>query len=84
MNTLLVTVYQCAWESISVIYANIFQENKLFAREYEDISSELPLDKQKLFFQKLKVQPLTEEETTIVNSPQFIKLKEIQTKENYQ
>ena len=67
-----------------VVYANIFQNNKLFAREYEDISSELSQEKQKLFFQKIKVQPLTEEEIAVVESPQFIELKEIQTRARYQ
>lgn len=67
-----------------VVYANVFQSNKLFAREYEDISSELSREKQQLFFQKIKVQPLTEEEISVVNSPQFIELKEIQTRERYQ
>lgn len=66
-----------------VVYANIFQNNKLFAREYEDISSELSQEKQQLFFQKIKVQPLTDEEIAVVKSPQFIKLKEIQTSEKY-
>ena len=67
-----------------VVYANIFQKNKLFAREYEDISSELSQEKQQLFSQKIKVQPLTKEEIAIVKSPQFKKLKEIQTRERYQ
>ena len=67
-----------------VVYANIFQNNKLFAREYEDISSELSQEKQQLFFQKIKIQPLTEAEIAVVKSPQFIELKEIQTRERYQ
>ncbi len=67
-----------------VVYANIFQNNKLFAREYEDISSELSQEKQQLFLQKIKVQPLTEEEIAVVKSPQFVELKKIQTKEKYQ
>ena len=66
-----------------VIYANIFQNNKLFAREYEDISGELSQDKQNLFSQKIKVQPLNEEEIATIKSPQFAKLKEMQTKEKY-
>ena len=58
-----------------VVYANVFQNNKLFAREYEDISSELSEDKQKLYFQKIKVQPLSDEEIVIINSPDFIEEK---------
>ena len=67
-----------------VVYANIFQNNKLFAREYEDISSELSPEKQEQFLQTIKVQPLNEEEIAIVTSPKFIEEKELQTKEKYQ
>lgn len=66
-----------------VVYANIFQNNKLFAREYEDISSELTQEKQQLFSQTLKVQPLSQEEILIVNSPEFINKKQLKTKEKY-
>ena len=58
-----------------VVYANVFQNNKLFAREYEDISSELSEDKQELYFQKIKVQPLSDEEIVTINSPDFIEEK---------
>ena len=55
-----------------VIYSNIFQDYKMFAREYEDISSELEIDKQIEFNQVLRVQPLTLEEIDIVNGSDFI------------
>ena len=58
-----------------VVYANIFQENKLFCREYEDISGELSDEKKETFNQTIKVQPLTEEEITIINAPEFIQSK---------
>lgn len=58
-----------------VIYSNIFQENSLFTREYEDISSNLTIEKQRLYKQKIKVQPLTKDEIIIVNSEKFIKEK---------
>ena len=67
-----------------VIYENIFQENKIFAREYEDISGELSQEKQIEFGQKLKVQPLTEDEVAIIKSEEYIYLKEQQTKEKFQ
>ena len=67
-----------------VVYANIFQNNKLFTREYEDISGELSPEKQQQFSQTIKVQPLTEEEIAIVTSPKFIEAKEIQTNMKYQ
>ena len=58
-----------------VIYSNIFQENKFFAREYEDISAELSLEKMKLYNQKIKVQPLTEDEVQLVFNCDFISEK---------
>jgi len=59
-----------------VVYANIFQNNKLFAREYEDISAELTLEKQKEFAQKIKVQPLTDDEIAVVNLSKYVELKQ--------
>ena len=58
-----------------VVYSNIFQDNKLFCREYEDISGELSDEKKKKFNQTIKVQPLTDEEISIVNSEEFIENK---------
>ena len=67
-----------------VVYANIFQNNKLFAREYDDISGELSPEKQQQFNQVLKVQPLNSEEILTVSSPNFVELKKIQTREKFQ
>lgn len=58
-----------------VVYSNIFQDNKLFCREYEDISSELNDEKRLMFNQNIRVQPLTLEEIDLVNSEEFIKNK---------
>lgn len=66
-----------------VIYSNIFQDNKMFAREYEDISSELSIDKQLEYNQILKVQPLTLEEIDIVNDDTFINEKNQLMKNKY-
>lgn len=44
-----------------VVYKNIRQE-KIFARELEDLLAELPLEKQQEFGQKHRVEILTEEE----------------------
>ena len=38
-----------------IVYSNIFQENKIFAREYSDISGELSKEKQEIYNQKIKV-----------------------------
>ena len=58
-----------------VVYANIFQDNKLFCREYEDISGKLSEEKKEMFNQTIKVQPLTNKEIDLVNSEEFIKEK---------
>lgn len=58
-----------------VVYSNIFQDNKLFCREYEDISSELSDEKKKMFNQTLRVEPLTEEEIKTIENNSFIENK---------
>lgn len=58
-----------------IVYSNIFQDNKLFCREYEDISGELSNDKKEVFNQIIKVQPLTFEEIAVINSTDFIEKK---------
>lgn len=58
-----------------VVYQNIFQENKFFAREESDISSELSSEKQGTFHQVHKVEPLTDEEISVVCSDEFKKMK---------
>ena len=59
-----------------VVYSNTFQDNKLFCREYEDISGKLSDEKKALFNQTIKVQPLTDEEIVIINSAEFIEKKD--------
>ena len=58
-----------------VVYSNIFQDGKMFAREYEDISSELSDEKKDSFHQTLKVQPLTDEEVAFIGNPEFVEKK---------
>ena len=58
-----------------VVYSNIFQDNKLFTREYEDISGKLSKEKQEMFNQELKVQPLTDEEIETIKDEDFIEQK---------
>ena len=48
-----------------VVYKNIFQ-NKIFARELEDLIEELPIEKQELYGQKYRVEKLTKEEIEVV------------------
>lgn len=58
-----------------IVYSNIFQDNKLFCREYEDISGKLSEEKKEQFNQMIKVQPLTDEEISIISSEEFIQNK---------
>ena len=58
-----------------VVYSNIFQEGKLFCREYEDISSELSDDKKAMYNQEIRVQPITSEEESIISEDDFIENK---------
>lgn len=67
-----------------VVYSNIFQDNKLFAREYEDISKELDEEKKNLYNQNIKVEPLTEEEIKIINDSNFISEKKQLVLKKYQ
>ena len=55
-----------------VVYSNIFQDNKLFCREYEDISGELSDERKREYGQTIKVQPLTAQEIDLVSSEDFI------------
>ena len=58
-----------------VVYSNIFQEGKLFCREYEDISSKLSDDKKAMYNQEIRVQPITSEEESIISEDDFIENK---------
>lgn len=66
-----------------VVYQNIFQDNKFFAREYEDISSTLSEEKQNEFHQTIKVQPLSIDEINVVTSDDFIADKKEKEKVKY-
>ena len=48
-----------------VVYKNIFQ-GKIFARELEDLTTELPPEKQEQYGQKYRVEKLTPKEIEIV------------------
>ncbi len=58
-----------------VIYKNIFQEGKMFVREYKDLVEELAQEKQHEYGQMTRIQKLTEEEIELVRSEPFQKEK---------
>jgi len=58
-----------------IVYRNIFQENKFFTREYNDLVEELEDQKKEQYGQTYRVEKLTEEEIKLVRSEEFIKAK---------
>lgn len=51
-----------------VLYKNIFNQDKLFVREYEDLTCELSKEKQEEYGQKYRVEKLTDEEIAIIKN----------------
>lgn len=66
-----------------VMYSNIFQDHKLFCREYEDLCKELDEEQKEKFNQSIRVEPLTEEEIELVNSEEFIERKKEKTMKKF-
>ena len=66
-----------------VVYSNIFQNNKMFCREYEDISSTLSDEKRELFHQDHIVEPLTAMELMLIESDNFNRMKHQSTLNKY-
>ena len=58
-----------------VIYSNIFQEDKLFAREYDDLVSEISDAKKELYNQIFRIEPLNDEEIKTIKCHEFIEKK---------
>lgn len=58
-----------------VVYKNLFQEGKIFTREYNDLIGELSEEKQKQYGQKYRIEKLTEDEIKVVKSEKFRKEK---------
>jgi hypothetical protein len=64
-----------------IIYKNIFQEDKIFAREESQLAEQLEESKQKEFGQKYRVEKLTQEEIEMIKTEEFIKAKKEYMKE---
>lgn len=65
-----------------VVYRNIFQKDKFFTREYNDLIKELSEEKQKQYGQVHRIEKLAEEEIKLIKSEEFRneKLKYIENK----
>lgn len=66
-----------------VIYRPLFQEDKYFAREYDDLVQELSLEEQELYKQTYRIEALTEDELKMIGEESFIREKLAYTKEKY-
>ncbi len=64
-----------------IVYKNIFQEDKIFAREESELAEQLEESKQKEFRQKYRVEKLTQEEIEMIKTEEFIKAKKEYMKE---
>lgn len=58
-----------------VVYQNIFQKDKFFVREYQELVKKLSKEKQDTYQQITRIQKLTEEEIALVKSEAFRKEK---------
>ena len=64
-----------------IVYKNIFQEDKIFAREESQLAEQLEESKQEEFRQKYRVEKLTQEEIEMIKTEKFIKAKKEYMKE---
>lgn len=58
-----------------VVYRNIFQEGKVFAREERDLVAEIEPEKQEKFHQRARVEKLTPEEIALIQTEEFRQAK---------
>lgn len=54
-----------------VVYKNLFQEGKIFTREYDDLMGELSEEKQKQYGQVHRIEKLTQEEIKDIKREEF-------------
>ena len=64
-----------------IVYRNIFQEDKIFAREESELAEQLEECMQREFRQKYRVEKLTQEEIEMIRTEEFIKAKKEYMKE---
>lgn len=66
-----------------VIYKPLFQEDKYFAREYDDLICELSIEEKEIYGQDYRVQKLTDDELEQIKTKEFISDKEEYIKNKY-
>ncbi len=67
-----------------VIYRPLFQEGKTFAREASDLLKELTDEEKMLYHQNYRIEKLTDEELTIINTDEYKKKKQEYIASKYQ
>lgn len=66
-----------------VVYRPLFQKDKYFAREYSDLIEELSSEDKIIYNQNQRVEVLNEDELKLIETKEFIKLKEEYIKNKY-
>lgn len=66
-----------------VVYRSLFQDDKYFAREYDDLVCELTDEQKKEFEQTWRVEPLNEDELKEIKTEEFILKKSAYLEEKY-
>jgi hypothetical protein len=68
---------------VYVVYETLFQDNKVFIREYNDLIELLSNEDKIKYNQEYRVQPLSEEELIEITKEDFIKNKKKYIEEKY-
>ena len=67
-----------------VVYRALFQEDKFFTREYQDLIMPLTDEEKEFYHQDTRVQKLTDEEIALLSDPDFIEEKRSYIKNKYE
>ena len=67
-----------------VVYRALFQEDKFFTREYEDLVKLLTEEEKEIYHQDIRVQKLTDEEIALLSDPNFIDEKTSYIRNKYE
>lgn len=67
-----------------VVYRPLFQEDKYFAREYDDLTTVLSPEEQEFYHQEYRVQKLSDDELETISTPEYQCLKAAYIKEKYE
>lgn len=66
-----------------IIYTPLFQEGKVFVREYNDLVGELTEEQQNLYHQQHRIDVLSEAELALIKTPEFVQEKMAYLEEKY-